>query len=79
MEIPVLPKRYFFKIEPGYIDYAFMDVEHYNACVKLFRKGFFKPIWIATVSIPGTNERIHPTQEQVEEAMKTAVFYVTQN
>lgn len=74
---PDIPSVYYFKVSPGYMDFSFGDVEHYNAVVKLYKKSFWGDKHIATISIPGTDERKHPTQEQVEEAMRTAALYAT--
>jgi len=80
---PPLPKGYYFKLTPGYSEYAdFMlaRLQNYAASVKLYKKGLWgNSKHVVTISIPETGPHVHPTEEQVLEAMKTAMLYVPTN
>jgi hypothetical protein len=75
METPELPKGYYFQISPGFTEFEFMSVEHYTAAVQLYKKGFFGSTRVVSISIPNTSASIHPTEEQLLKAMKTAALY----
>lgn len=78
MNIPELPPGYYFKVSPGYSEYSNYMLDKwvtFNASVKLRKKGFWGSKHIVSIDIPNTGPKLHPTQEQIEDAMRTAALY----
>jgi hypothetical protein len=78
INIPDIPPKHYFKVSPGYSEYNNYMLDKwqtFDASVKLYKWGFWGSKLIVSIDIPNTGPRLHPTIDQIEDAMKTAALY----